>query len=625
MSENLPSEVREANAVDVTPWVRSDPGIIFRQGGPTPTYQTILQFPNGPSDGSARVWGGPGCSLVAEHQIANGPCRFGLKRGLYLAEVPTDGLRQGFEITGGGDAQAGAVTIEVIEKGPPVTPPAPSAEYQLSAKADNPAAAITVVDNDFNRVPSWGTGELGVMTKAGLYKIRVQYGREIAAMTERIVLLDRPLRVDLVAPPIASPAPIPGSAMLHEFQEGAYHYSVTRKALSEARTAEGLDAQPSAWISIIGRYWTGRSRRNSALRFPHPLDGLQVLASDETTITADLTADAEGMTDHPDYDPVSTWSLKVRPGVYFVRQNLADGRAVVFALTACAGWITQLAIRRATTDATIGAAPDALAPRIRVLGDPAVLMRMPDAANPVEDRMLEAARIALAEGRNILGEGRGGFLRQLLNNKFVNPILGILGAHLLIMAADQEPGSAPQRLGILDQVVENLRGLVGGRNHPDVEALSLRCPNESLRARVPFLSPPLFKRSWQLMVEASYENAELVPQQLWEQVRATTPAGAYLVWACDERSREAHKRQLKDWSAAVAGLGLLEAGSGTESETMSPAQRAMAGVLAGWTRPALEREIRENARRIDLPAGALADIFSTVASDVSSGGERGQA
>jgi hypothetical protein len=102
------------------------------------------------------------------------------------------------------------------------------------------------------------------------------------------------------------------------------------------------------------------------------------------------------------------------------------------------------------------------------------------------------------------------------------------------------------KLGLLDGVVANLRTLVGD-DHPDVEALSLHCPTISLRSTKPFQQPPLFVRSWELIVEASQTQPDLLPFELWERVRAVIPVSGYFVWGCDEKSKQARTQQLKSW------------------------------------------------------------------------------
>lgn len=88
-------------------------------------------------------------------------------------------------------------------------------------------------------------------------------------------------------------------------------------------------------------------------------------------------------------------------------------------------------------------------------------------------------------------------------------------------------GRWPARRPSHDTAVTNLRELVG-RDHPDVEALSLRCANAQLRAARPVTMPPTFSHSWQLVTEASYEWPELVPIELWQRVHAAVSIGAFL-------------------------------------------------------------------------------------------------
>jgi hypothetical protein len=116
-------------------------------------------------------------------------------------------------------------------------------------------------------------------------------------------------------------------------------------------------------------------------------------------------------------------------------------------------------------------------------------------------------------------------LPQLLPEKFDNPMLGILGAHLLLLRSNPD-------LGLLDEVVRNLRILLPG--HPDVEALALRLPAAQLTAATAFefASPPMLFKSWSLVVASSVARAEIVPtgslaaraaELLWG-------SGAWLVW-----------------------------------------------------------------------------------------------
>jgi len=256
---------------------------------------------------------------------------------------------------------------------------------------------------------------------------------------------------------------------------------------------------------------------------------------------------------------------------------------------------------------------------------------------PGQDAAIEGARLALTQGRNLFGEGHGAQLTDLLLGKFTDPIAGIIGGHLLLQAMDTsqpDPGRAKQ----LDLVVSNLRSLLGP-DHPDVEALSLRCTGEALRATRPFTAPPMFRHSWQLITAASYERPELVPTELWQRVHASAALGAFFVWAADERTRAAHAAQLSRWISQYADNGEAQTASeeqiangpaepsvstaGADSvRTRSAAAAAAAPALAApasppmtvsepaWQATALPEATREAARKLQVPARAVAALWA---------------
>jgi hypothetical protein len=251
---------------------------------------------------------------------------------------------------------------------------------------------------------------------------------------------------------------------------------------------------------------------------PESLAGLELFDATGTRV-ADLTGLAGGES--------GLWDSRVAPGAYFLRHTLRDGRAVEATVVASPDWVTQVVLSGAVDDA-------------------AVFMR-PAGGGPVgtsQDVVVEAARIALAQGRNLFGDGRGARARRLLLAEYLDPVGGIIGAHLLVRA-----GIAG---ATLDAVVRRLRAFVGW-THPDVEALSLRCADPGLRATEPVTVPPMFRASWDLLVAASYERPGLVPAPVWERVRATTLIGPFFAWAVDEATRAAHARLMGEWATRVAG------------------------------------------------------------------------
>jgi hypothetical protein len=159
-------------------------------------------------------------------------------------------------------------------------------------------------------------------------------------------------------------------------------------------------------------------------------------------------------------------------------------------------------------------------------------------------RLIENARAALADDRAV----RTPELDELLRHKFDNPMLGILGAHLLLLAQEEAlrqeaaakrrqrldvgSGSIPRSQVPFDQelfdvVVGNLRRLVGD-THPDVQALWLRHAGAAPLGITH--TPPMLVRSWSLLSEGSLTWPETVPLDLWRHVAMRTAATPFLSW-----------------------------------------------------------------------------------------------
>ena len=101
-----------------------------------------------------------------------------------------------------------------------------------------------------------------------------------------------------------------------------------------------------------------------------------------------------------------------------------------------------------------------------------------------EDLQVQKACVALADERQILND----HLSELFFQKFDNPLAGIVGAHLLLLSIrGKTQGETAVQLNQLNEVVKNLRELVGAE-HPDVEAISLACSDQTLRKTASALS-----------------------------------------------------------------------------------------------------------------------------------------
>jgi hypothetical protein len=100
----------------------------------------------------------------------------------------------------------------------------------------------------------------------------------------------------------------------------------------------------------------------------------------------------------------------------------------------------------------------------------------------------------------------------------------------------------------------------------------------------------MFTASWRLVAEASYDDPELVPAELWERVHASTRIGALLVWAADEPTRAAHRRLLAQWTAELARMS----DGGGDAAAAEPMPEAF----------------RETARSQLVPAAAAAALWA---------------
>jgi hypothetical protein len=586
MPEYLPEDVKRAAAVDLHPFVRADEGMVFTRFEERPTYPVRLRIPGAAAGQRLHLWTGRPHVAAVSQDLAGPEWSGTLVRGLYVAEVPAAQLRQGFQVTGSGE-----VDVTVAETGPAVQPADWSRLYPLDVVADNPAAEIMVADYRFDRI-FIETGALHDRDGPGVYKIRVQVGRDIATASEQVVLLDRELADggQVAGPPLPSPAPIPAGALTSESHVKPFSEAASRAGDFQAARPGG------ATISIMARYWTDPALP-AVGQLPHPMEGLQL--SGASGSFPDFRPEDRKVDDEAG-DPVAVWEREVAPGVYFLRQTFPDGRQLEAAVVAVAGWVTQVVIQRALP---VPAAPAGQGQAATPLDDAAVFMRSTHKPRrPERDAVIEAARIALAQGRNLFGEGRGAELQDVLLRKCDDPIGGIIGCHLLLLAMDANGVVDPARAKLFDTALRNLRRLVGA-DHPDVAALSLRATDPKLVFAGPFTAPPMFARSWQLMTDASYDRPELVPAELWDRVHASMVLGPFLVWAVDAQSRALHAEQLAQWAKRY---GPEQPAAGLD---LAPDLPAAAAASPG-PEP-LPEATRDAARQAHIPAAAAAGLLGS--------------
>lgn len=508
--------------------VKADKRIVLA-AAPTaeePKYHVIITAP-GVADGEVlQLWSGksPVPSLL---NITNGKATADLPRGLYLADIPAAALREGFEVNGSGSAE---VVVPSSYSGPPVSPPAAGASFNIQIDPKDDGAEIFIVDDHFELVER-GKGQLKLSLSYGIYKFKVRLARDLH---EQIVLVDHDGPVSIMPAPLLT-----SSAIIQEVRlDGAAFQSIVP---GRSPWFTHLVAGSGAEIFVMIHGGKG-SESNQA----HPGEGVK-LYNNKGLLIADFAVHGERSQASgklPDDAPhtLAQCNMQLFPGLYFLRQRLDDGSTIEQSIFASEGWRTEVFLSRLSEP---GASPSSMKRQCAILTH---RLNEPFRIDEDEYHAMEVARVALADQRKILSDG----FRMRLVTEFSNPIAGILGGHLLLIeAASGGETKLGEESEQLDRVVTRLREMVG-RSHPDVESLSYCCRQPGLRSTTSLPGPPMFARSWALAVKAGQEGQPLIPAALWDRVRATTTLAPYFVWASDKNSRKAHAKLLVEAVVSVA-------------------------------------------------------------------------
>ncbi|MGH8065959.1 MAG: hypothetical protein ACRERE_12165 [Candidatus Entotheonellia bacterium] len=377
-------------------------------------------------------------------------------------------------------------------------------EVRPARDADT-ATEIFVIDGQFN-LASRGRGRLETQLDPGIYTVKCRAGEQL--WEQHVILRDRDEQV--VIPPFnfVSSAPLVDTAQTHEYHMAA--------AEAQSRVIHVAAGQGS-WIFVFVRDWTAsRGKGTRAERVANPARGLS-LRDARGKVVADL---ATSSTSNPDRDPWAACNVQVNPGLYRLSLQRPAGSRLEQMVVASPGWQTQIFLMQRAD----GPEPD---DKCADLVDGSIfLSRGPGfMANSVEFRRAELARLGLTGQRRVLSED----IYELLRGKLENPMLGLYGAHLLLL--EKQPD-----LDLLRTAVAHLRALLS-TPHPDVEALALLV--KPAGSHYVFREPPMLRQSWSLLVEATATRPDLVPpdslaanvsDDVWGE-------GPWLIWL--ERSEEA--------------------------------------------------------------------------------------
>lgn len=446
------------------------------------------------------------------------------------------------------------------------------AEFTLGVKSDS-LAEIFIIDGRLNLIDR-GTGSLNKKFPAGLYTVKVRAGN---TAKEQMVVLDRDQTVTLAPDPVISAAPLEQTALTHE-----YHISEAIRMSSEI----DVDCGRGAEIFVFVRYWTSPNNYEGRVqRDINPAEGISLL-----TLEGKLIAQLEKQANvRPAKDPYAGLTISVDPGPYLLRQNIDRDRSLDLLIYASQGWQTQAFLVRANP--LEESSPTFLPSNDRITNLSILMGRSNFHADRDDLRLAEVARSILARERPIeLGQK---IIRDALDEKSENPVLGLFAAHLMLLTKDGseriQRTTASSRLrkrskgpigdfdqNLFDTVIQNLARLLGA-DHPDVLALSLRCSGRGQGFAEPFSVPPMLRRSWSLIVDANEDNPSLVPLDLWKmvaQMTATRPFFSWITFQGNDRELQQKLTFALNQPSVEEVMSPLQKGPAHDLFSGQPAQKA---------------------------------------------------
>lgn len=364
-----------------------------------------------------------------------------------------------------------------------------NSDLVLSIKTASDLTELTVFDSR-QRVVASGLGSLETRLRAGLYQLRAQLGPTIH---ERLLSIEEDKTIKIEFDDLLYPTPVP---LLGSIQRRDYH----GEAVSALSWGEPVKKGDGAQLLIFARGWSPDESASG-----DPLLGLTLHDSAGTELL-DLSQNAQRRVEP---DVCAGVLVAVDPGPYRLRLKLANGAVRERMLFGVRHWQTQIFFlmrdsggdRRADID---GGAVVMSQDHFRWAGE--------------GERAAVIARYGLTNDRPITD----GVRRVLLRLKFADPILGLLGAHLLLR-------DAPHDVRLRAEVMGNLRRMLG-EDHPDVQALEL--PDMAGRPPRQLSAPPLLRASWDLATGFSVSHKDFIPEiDAFKEVQTTIqPSMPWLVW-----------------------------------------------------------------------------------------------
>ena len=344
-----------------------------------------------------------------------------------------------------------------------------NSDNTLTVTAADDMAEIAVMDGSLNVIAN-GIGKFQQSLPQGIYKIRVRVGPTVE---QTLVSLDKNVQLDFRAFKIPSPIPLDASTVGNPVHAGA--------AIEASRTVKDSFGT-GASVLVFAREQSGERNPQTS----NPAAGLSFVNENGQQL-ADIAQRAEVRLGP---DACAGWRADLDPGPYRLRLARPDGSTVERAVYASRDNQVQIFLLQCDFTVSDG---DCATTRMADMSGSAISIATHQEFSPQNERtrLSEIARYALTQRRRILSDA---FLDNLLDAKFDDPMLGLLGAHLLLR-------DKPNEAGLFKIVSDNLVRLLGP-DHPDVRALLLAREDSGNFGRR-LGSPPMLRASWDLGVEHS--------------------------------------------------------------------------------------------------------------------------
>ena len=358
---------------------------------------------------------------------------------------------------------------------------------KLTVNTSDDAAEIIIVDGQYHEIADAVGKKALFELPEGVYTVRLKAG---TAMEEQLVILRKDQEINFDRIFFASAAPLQGTSLTHEFHmANADNYS--------KNTSLAIGDGSEMYLFI--RNWTGKTRPDKNPDFVNPANGITLRDRNDNILVDFEQASAISP------DPFDTWAacnVRLAPGTYCLCQKVANDDTMRQTIVCCGGWQTQVFFFQQNADIQ-------LRDPQKGLSNSAIFMtrigmgfqsqgKQNDYDGTADLRLTEFARQGLLNERNVISRE---VLNQMMNEKFDNPMLGIYAAHLLLLPKNRDESLARE-------IVMNLRKILN-TPHPDVEALALRLMMDS---NYVFDMPPMLRRSWNFMLEASVKDSTKVPE-----------------------------------------------------------------------------------------------------------------